>query len=382
MSEQPTGAFNVPEIAAMNAVSTGSEVDLVNLMVSYYQSKRPSWTPNPANIEVLLFETFAMALTGEIAAVNNVPYQIVQLLMSYEGVDPDNGARAAARIEFEITPSLLPVVIPKGTRLRLTLDHTVGESVDLLTEEPVTIYGDNGNVIGYASAAAESVGGGANGTPTGTHLDIIDNLPLVNSARLYTPVLGGRDPETEMDFAGRAEQARAAFANTLVRPENYTNFAVRDPAVGRSHVLDRYDPNLPGAISTGHVTVVTMDATGQPLTADQLTALANAIRERNLNSLAVHVISPTYTSVDMNVTVRVRTGYTPDLVSAAVQDALENWLNPLTWDWSDEITAYMIVGLLSTVPGVAEIVSVPASIPLATPAPVPVPGAITVTTQI
>lgn len=381
MSEQPGAAFNVPEIAAMNAISTGSEVDLVNLMVTYYQSKRPAWTPNPAQVEVLLFETFAMAISGEIVTVQNVAYQVVQQLMSYEGVDPDNGARAAARIEFHVTPSLNPVVIPAGTRLRLTLDHSVGESIDLLTEEPVTIYGDGGNVVGYATAAAETVGGGANGTAAGTFLDIIDNLPLVESARLYTPVLGGRDPETEMDFAARAEEARAAFANTLVRPENYENYSVRDPAVGRAHVLDRYDPNMPGATATGHVTVVTMDAQGQPLLGSQITALANSIRERALSSLAIHVISPTYTTVDLAVTVRVRTGYDADVVGARVTDALEAWLSPLTWDWSDTITAYMLVGLLSSVVGVAEVVSVPDAIPLATPAPVPLAGAITVTTQ-
>lgn len=381
MSTQPTTTFNVPEIAAMNAISTGSEVDLVNLMVTYYQSKRPSWTPNAGHVEVKLFETFAMALSGEVVTVNNVAYRIVQQLMSYEGVEPDNGARAAARIEFRITPSLLPVVVPAGTRLRLTLDHSVGESVDLLTEEPITIYGDGGNTVGYASAAAETVGGGANGTPSGTHLDIIDNLPLVESARLFTPVLGGRDPETEMDFAARAEEARAAFANTLVRAENYENYSVRNPAVGRAHVLDRYNPALPGATSTGHVSVVVMDAQGQPLTTDQLGVLANAIRERALSSLAIHVISPTYTTVDMAVTVRVRTGYDADLVGARVQDALESWLSPLTWDWSDTITSYMIVGLLSSVPGVAEVVSVPTAIPLATPAPAPVAGSITVTTQ-
>lgn len=381
MSVQPEDSFNVPDIAAMNAVSTGSEVDLVNLMVTYYQSKRPNWTPTPANVEVMLFEAFALALSGEIVTVNQVAYRIVQQLMSYEGVTPDNGARAAARIEFHITPSLNPVTIPTGTRLRLTLDDSVGEAVDLLTEETLTVYGDAGNTIGYATAAAEFVGGGANGTAAGVHLDIIDNLPLVESARLYTPVLGGRDPETEVGFAARAELARAAFANTLVRPENFVNFAARDPAVGRAHVLERYNPALPSALSTGHLTVVTMDSRGQPLTSTQLTALRNSIKERAMTSMAIHTISPTYTTVNLSVTVRVTPGYQHDLVGAAAQDALENWLSPLTWDWSPKITPYMIVGILSNVPGVAEVVTVPPDILLATPAPVPLAGAITVTTQ-
>lgn len=369
-------AFNTPDIAAMNAISTGAEIDLVNLMIAYYQSKRPSWTPNAANVEVMLFEAFAMALSGEVVAVNNVAYTIVQQLMAYEGVYADNGARAAARIRFEVTPSLNPVTIPSGTRLRLSLDDSVGEAVDLITEEPITIYPETST--GFASAVAEFVGGGANGTPAGTPLSIIDNLPLVETATLYTAVLGGRDPETEQQFAARAEAARSALATTVVRPENFQNFAVRDPAVGRAFVLDRYNPADPSVTATGHVTVVVMDDVGQPLTAAQMTTLLNDIQDRALASLAIHVIAPTYTTVNATVEIRVRSGYDPDVVSTAAEDAITTWLSPMTWDWSPQVTPNMLVGLLSNVPGVAEVVTVPAAIALGQPAPVPLPGAIIV----
>ena len=378
MSEVPDNAFNTPDIAAMNAVSTGQEVDLVNLMVTFYQSRRPGWTPNTAHVEVALFEAFAMALTGEVVAVNNMAYEIVQQLMAYEGAYADNGARAATRVMFTVTPSLNPVVVPSGTRLRLSLDDSVGEAVDFITEEPVTIYGDGGNTIGFASAVAEFVGRGANGTPPGTQLGIVDNLPLVESAILYTPILGGRDPETEQQFAARAEAARSALATTIVRPENFENYATRDPSVGRAYVLDRYNPAQPSTISTGHVTVVVMDDSGQPLTEDQRASILADIRARSLASLSIHVISPTYTTVNMTVDVRVRNGYDPDVVTAAATDALTGWLNPMSWDWSPTITPFMIVGLLTNVPGISEIVNFPDNIVLAQPAPVPIPGSITV----
>lgn len=378
MTTQPGEAFNTPDIAAMHAISTGQEIDLVNLMVTFYQARRPSWNPNTAHVEVGLFESFAMALSGEIVAVNNVAYAIVEQLMAYEGVYVDNGARAAARIKFNVTPSLNAVTIPAGTRIRLTLDDSVGDATDFLTEEPVTIYGDGGNTVGYASAVAEYVGGGANGTPVGTQLGLVDNLPLVETAELFTPVLGGRDPETAQQFATRAEAARAALATTIVGPENFENFAVRDPAVGRATVLDRYNPAEPGTTSTGHVTVVVMDAGGQPLTTAQMTAILNNVQDRALSSLQIHVISPTYTTVNMNVDIRVRAGYSADLVTTQAATALTNWLDPLTWEWDATITPFMIVGLLTNVPGVAEVVNTPATITLATPAPVPLPGAITV----
>lgn len=379
MTEQPlNSAFNTPDVAALNALNVGQEPDLVALMVTYYQSKRPSWSPNAAHIETMLFEAFSLALSGEIVAVNNIAYQVVQQLMAYEGVYADEGARAGTRVKFTVTPSLNPVTIPAGTRLRLTLDDTVGEAVDLLTEEPVTIYPET--TVGYASAAAEFVGGSANGTPAGVLLTIIDNLPLVETAALYAPLLGGRDPETEADFAARAEAARASLASTLVRPENFQNYATRDPAVGRATVLDRYDPDQPSVVSTGHVTVAVMDSTGEPLTSEQQVTLGNSIRERSLASLAIHVLSPTYTTVNVNATIRTRPGYDPTAVTADAQDKIKEFLNPLTWDWSDTISANRLVGLLTNVPGVAEVVTVPDTIQLNNPAPVPRPGTIIVTT--
>ena len=127
MTEQPlNSAFNTPDIAALNALNVGQEPDLVSLMVTYYQSKRPSWSPNAGHIETMLFEAFALALSGEIVAVNNIAYQVVQQLMAYEGVYADEGARAGTRVKFTVTPSLNPVTIPAWTRLRLTLDESQG----------------------------------------------------------------------------------------------------------------------------------------------------------------------------------------------------------------------------------------------------------------
>lgn len=380
MSTNPDeGSFNPPDIAALNALYTGQEVDLVSLMTTYYQSKRPTWTPNTANVETMLFEVMALVLNLEVTAINNVPYTLARQLMAYEGVYNDDGAKASTRIRFDVTPSLNTVTIPAGTRLRLTLDDSVGEALDLITEEPVTIYPETNT--GYATALAEEVGAGANGTPAGTHLGIVDNLPLVESAILYTPVLGGRDPETEEQFAARAEAARASLSASLVSPENFKNYASRDPAVGRAHVLDRYDPEEPSITATGHVTIAVMDQSGQPLTEEQQAELLTNLRDRALSSLAIHVLSPTYTTVNIDAVIRVRTGYDESIVTAAAQDAITAFLDPLTWDWSPHVSANQLVGVLTNVPGIAEVISVPETIPLTTPAPAPRPGTITITAQ-
>lgn len=376
--EDPTA---VPEIASMNASQTGDQNDLVDLMVTYYQTLRPNWTPNAGHLETQLFETFALALTGEIVAVNNVPYAIAQQLMAYEGVFADDGTKAAARVQFTTTPSLNPITVPAGTRLRLTLDASVGEHVDLITEEPVTIYPDQGNTTGYASAVAEYPGGNANGIPAGTRLDIIDSMPLVETATLFTDLTGGRDPEDQEDFARRAEQARMSLSGTLGNPENFEAYAQRDPAVGRAHVLDRYDPLNPTATATGHVTIITMDHTGQPLTDAQMATLLTDLKDHALASLEIHVLPPTYTTVDLTVTIRARPGYDHDVVAQAATAAIRQYFSPLTWDWSPTVSAYMLVGVLSAVHGVSEVLNVPEAIPLAGSAPVPVPGTITVTVE-
>jgi uncharacterized phage protein gp47/JayE len=378
-SNYPEPVYETPDIAAMNIIETGNEADLVQMMITYYQRKRPSWTPHPGNVEVMIFETLASVITGEIAAVRQVAFEVVRQLLAHEGIVYDEGAYASARVRFETQTSLQPVEIPRGTRLRVTLAASLGETADLVLEEPVTIYPEGGNNVGYGSAVATFVGSAANGIPAGTPLSMVDNVALVQSVTLFTPILGGRDPETDETFAARAEQARAAFNGTLGRPESFEAYALRDPAVGRAHVLDRFDPANPTATSTGHVAVVVTDAVGQPLTDQAMSALRSDIMENALASLNIHVLVPSYTTVDMAVTLRVHPGYDPDLVASTVTQALENWLSPVTWNWAKQITPYMIVGLVDPIPGVAEVITVPATITLPGSAPLPVAGVISVT---
>lgn len=379
MSEYyPEDSYQTPEIAAMNAVDVGTEPELVSLMTRFLQARRPSWTPNTGNIEVMLFEAFAIALNAEMLAIRNLPYELVRQLLSYDGVIPDDGAVASTRVEFRVLPSLDAQVIPAGTRLRLTLDESVGESVDLLTEEPVTIYPDGGNNVGYASAVGEFMGSAANGTPAGTPLEVIDNLPMVDGVYLYTPVLGGRDPETEEQYAARAEQARSAKTTSLARVENFENYAAGSPLVGRAHVLDLYDPAIPGVVAPGHITLVVTDPSGSPLTESNAAALEEDIADMALASLNIHVIAPTYTTVDMAITVRVASGYDPEVVSAGVEEAIRAWLTPERWDWAPAITPYMVVGRVDPIPGVAEVIAVPATINLPGAAPLAQAGVITV----
>lgn len=378
-SNYPEPVYETPDIAAMNIVQSGNEADLVQMMTTFYQRKRPSWSPHPGNIETMIFEVLASVITGEIAAVNNLAYEVVRQMLAHEGIVYDEGAFASTRVQFEVQTSLNPVEIPAGTRLRLSLAASLGETVDLITEEPITIYPDGGNTIGYASAVAEYVGSSANGTPAGTPLSLVDGVPLVKSVTLFTPILGGRDPETDEQFAARAEQARAAFNGTLGRPESFEAFALRDPAVGRAHVLDRYDPAAPTTTATGHVTVVVADSVGQPLTDQAMSGLRSEIMENSLASLDIHVLAPTYTTVNIDVTVRVQPGYDPDVVSSTVTQALENWLSPTTWNWATQITPYMVVGLVDPIPGVSEVITVPQTITLTGDAPLPLAGVVNVT---
>jgi hypothetical protein len=88
---------------------------------------------------------------------------------------------------------------------------------------------------------------------------------------------------------------------------------------------------------------------------------------REVNFL-VGVIDPTYSLIDVTVTVKALPNWDPSLVSNSVQVALGSWLNPATWgtlpddnpqDWTNTpILRYLeLAQAISNAPGVNYIVS-------------------------
>lgn len=374
MSEQPLDA---PEYETMNLLNYGSEPDLVAAAVTHAQAALPQWTPRAGNTEVVLMEALAIILGVEVMAIQMLPAQVLEQLMTLYGVTRDPGRSATGRVRFTVTNAAPIQTIPTGTRLRFSLDST-SETIDILTLEPLQLITTE-QTSGVVSVSTELPGINANGLPVGMPLDVVDNYPFIEMAVVEESLERGTGIETDSAFYSRAASVLSRLTSTLVLPEHFQYMAVSHAHIGRARVLDLFNPAAPGVVSPGHVTIALTDPNGEPLTAEEVAEMAGAMKAQCLASLTLHLIDPTYTELDLNVTVKASYGFTSQQVQDSVLATLSSWLHPMAWDWEPQVSQYAIVSRVASAAGVAEVQSAPMTKPLAGNAPLPRLGKVTVT---
>ncbi|QFG14840.1 baseplate J protein [Arthrobacter phage Lymara] len=368
---------DVPEYEALNLLNYGTEPDLVAAATAYAMAALPEWQPRAGNTEMVLMESLAVMLGPEILAIQMLPGQIVEQLMKLYGVARNPGAPVIGRVQFTVTNSSPTQTIPAGTRLRLPIAGT-GETVDFFTKDELQIITSESST-GQVDIYAEYLGTVGNATPAGTSLDVVDTLSFVEGVVTVGVLSGGLGLEADQEFQGRASATLARLTSTLVLPESFQFAAASRPEVGRAKVFDLYNPAQPLVNpAVGFVTVALADANGAALPGSVTSEIASWLAGQALASLKVSVIDPTFTTVNVTVSVKASPGFTTAQVQANVTAALSAWLNPKTWDWNPVVGQYAIVAKVAAAAGVAEVTSAPANIALAGKAPLPTLGTVTV----
>jgi hypothetical protein len=370
-------SFDVPELENLNLLNAGTEVDYADAAVTYIQSVMPEWQPRGGATEMVLIEALAVMLGPEILSLQLLAPRVVEQFVGLMGTVRSEGVEARGRVEFTVTNSSPSQFVPAGTRLRLNLDASL-ESVDVFTTEDLTIITSE-TLTGQVNVIADRIGSLPNGSPAGAPLTVVDNLPFIESVVLATALLGGQDLEDDGVFAGRAAATMARQTSTLVHPEQFAYAALSKVGIGRALTLDNFDPAAPTVTTYGHVTVAVAGLDGLAVSSDLMTETRNDLAEQALASLTLHVIAPTYTPVDIAVTVKAQAGWTEAQVTESVTAALTAWINPLTWAWDDAATQFEIVTVVGNAPGVKEVTAAPATITLTGTAPLPTLGTIAVT---
>lgn len=373
LGEQPMDA---PEYEALDLLEMGGEADMVGAATSFMQAALPEWEPRAGNTEVVLMEALALMLGVEVLALQMVPSQLLEQLLALYGVSRDPGAGATARVKFTVTASSPIQVIPEGTLLRYEMEETA-ETFDFYTTTALEIVTSE-TLEGYATIMAEEIGSELNGLPPGTELELVDTLYFVESVFTDQEMQGGRDEELDDPYYARASSVLARLTSTLVLPEHFRYAATGEPNIGRAKVLDLYDPADPGTEKAGHVTLAVTDLTGQPLTTDAAAALRDKLEQQALASLTIHLISPTYTTVNVALSVTSKPGFSPAQTKAEVEALIRNWINPMTWDWAPEVSTYALVSTLGVASSVGVVTQAPATVPLPGVAPLPRLGTLTV----
>ncbi|ALY10299.1 baseplate J protein [Arthrobacter phage Zartrosa] len=374
MVDQPVDA---PEIETLRLLQYGTESDLLEAAITHIQSVLPDWEPQQGNTEVVLLQGLALMLGPEIMAIQMLGDRVIEGVMSLYGVTRSQGVAATGRVAFKVTNSNPTQVIPLGSRLRLVVSST-GETVDLLTTEELRIITSE-TLTGEVNVVAEIEGDTSNGMPAGTFVSTVTSLPFVESAVLALPMSGGAGEESDGSFSARAASTLARQVSTLVGTEQFEYAALTRSEVGRAKAFDNYNPAVPGSPQFGHVTVAVASQTGTALTSPVMTDIEYWLEAQALASLVVHVIAPTYTTVNLNVTVKADVGQSAAAVKANVEAALRAWLSPITWPWESTVEQFSMISVVGNAGGVKQVQSVPATIALAGKAPLPTIGTINVT---
>lgn len=325
---------------------------LAEAAIAVLAGQLPGWQPREGNVEVMLLEANA-AITAElVAAVNRMPGAVLETLLRLFGADRSLGYPATATVTVQMADAL-GHTLPAGTRFRLAIDDTV-DPVDFALDNDLVIPGASSS--GTAEVTALTATPNANGTAAATPLQILDPIGAVSAVLASSPV-GGSNPEDGAAFLERATALLGRLTSTLVLPDHFTARALEQaPTVYRATTIDRYDADTETADTNGHVTVAVAGPAGTEVDAGERETLRTLLAAQALASLTIHVIPATITPVAVYAHIAVKAGADPAATFAAVEAALEDYLNPDTWGWSGTVRRNELISVVDRADGVDYVV--------------------------
>lgn len=327
-----------------------TDQDIVNTAIAATQLNIPGWVPREGNTEVLVFESVALEISEAITAINRLPGAVVQAILLLAGVDRDFGAAPIASATFTVG-DILGHTIPAGTRLYLPLDD--GTTVVFLVEPPGLDIPPGSNT-GDASIIGDTFTASANGIPAGTPLLMADPVPFIEGVVLASDIADGRDRESDNSWRDRGVARLSRLSDALVLPRHFEAAALERPEVERALAIDLYDPTQVGdpGDHAGHVTVAVLGENGAALSTEAKDAIEQALEASAVAVLDVHVVDVVIDTVPFEVEVHLRDGFTSSSVITAVEDAINAYVNPLTWQWGNIIRLNELIALADRVDGV------------------------------
>lgn len=357
---------------------------IFELGMSYMQFVFPTYNPLETHTEVALMEAMALMVNEAVFAINRVPGAVVEVLLRLFNIIRDDGHpptinKVSGGVRFTMVNNA-GYTIPAGTEVAYTI--SAGTDPMIFTTDSDLII-DPGDTFGDVNATGNRNSAAFNNVLSGTSLVLVSSVPYVNTVVTTTFITDGAEAETSFDFFNRGVAALSRLTDTLVLPSHFTAFALEDDRVTKAFTADLYDPGgigVPGD-NPGHVTVAVYGF-GAPLSSGAKTAIATAMTAKALASLAIHVVDPTITAINVTATVHLVTGVDSVAVLAAVTDAVTSYLTTENWDWGGTVRVYELVSLIDDVAGVDYVatLTVPASnVVLSGVANLTSPGTITIT---
>lgn len=196
-------------------------------------------------------------------------------------------------------------------------------------------------IVRYAddAAADEAI----NGTSTSGSTYIIDSASYDNLAGTYTITF---DTASSLDMAVEYLPVSSAPFHSVtsdgVSPDPYIEILIQP--------TDYND--VPGAVG-----LVFGKSTGLPVRNSAYQVVQNAVRDKSTAGLVFTSIAPLMVDVTIDAVIEHKPTYGAVSVRQAVETALEAYLSPSTWQFNSNVYRNTLIGVASSVAGVARVIS-------------------------
>jgi uncharacterized phage protein gp47/JayE len=328
--------------------------DIVDAALVTLQSRLPDWQPSETNIELALLEAMALEVAETIYSINRLPEVMVETLLALYEINRDQGTAPSVTIEFTMVDNA-GYTIPSGTEVSIPISGT--ENLSFFTDSELVIA--SGSTTGTKTATAIENTITANGVASGTSCELVDAIESVESVETTTAIAGGEAPEDDTTFLTRGIQRLQRLTDTLVIPEHFSQYALEQTYVSRAYSIDNYNSEAGSGVPgdhDGHITVVVY-GDGANVSSPNKALLLAGLDDNASGNLGVHLLDPTINTVNVAIAVKKVDAYTTGAIETAVEDALTEYLNPATWDWSGTVRRNEIIALVSNIVGVDYVVS-------------------------
>jgi hypothetical protein len=182
----------------------------------------------------------------------------------------------------------------------------------------------------------QAVDAGAAPSGISGSVQVLDPLDFVDNVTLDAPTSGGVDAETVDAYLARLSDLLTLLSPRPILPQDFAVLVQRTiPAVARAVAIDLWNAQTQTGNQPRCVTVVCVDAAGQPCGA-QTKADADALlqSQREVNFLAF-IADPTYTQIAVSFTATSFPGYLASDVQARAIANVQAYLSPQNWGVPD-----------------------------------------------
>jgi hypothetical protein len=184
---------------------------------------------------------------------------------------------------------------------------------------------------GTATVTITAVVPGAAGTGLSLDLQPERSLAWFGAITATSETMGGSDGEDQAAYVSRLAQLLTLLGRTLTTQARFETFARSQQGVGRALAIDFYDATTNDADADGHITVAVAAANGHPIGDLVRAAIEKTMQDLAVSNLAVHVIDPTYTPINIAWTGVAMPGFDPIDVRARVNQAVLDSISPANW---------------------------------------------------